>query len=65
MAEGLFMRASEVAAELGICISSAYKLIQNLNEELGFLGNLDTAGLAGPFQEKFYQRLVQLVEDRG
>ena len=45
---------------------AAYQMLcENLNEELGFLGNLDTAGLAGPFQEKFYQRLVQLVEDRG
>lgn len=44
---------------------AAYQLLcESLDEELGFLGNLDAAGLAGPFQEEFYQRLVQLVEDR-
>lgn len=43
---------------------AAYQtLCENLDEEQGFLGNLNAAGLAGPFQEVFYQRLVRLVED--
>ena len=53
MAEGLFMRASEVAAELGICSSSAYKLIQKLNEETGCIvikGRIDRKF----FHEKIY-----------
>ena len=42
---------------------AAYQMLcEGLDEELGFLGNLDAAGLAGPFQEEFYQRLVRLVE---
>lgn len=41
----------------------AYQMLcENLDEEQGFLGNLKDAGLAGPFQEAFYQRLASLVE---
>ena len=42
---------------------AAYQLLcENLDEELGLLGNVNAAGLAGPFQEVFYQRLANLVE---
>lgn len=56
MAEGLFMRASEVAAELDICISSAYKLIQKLNEELEKTGCIVIKGRIDRkfFHEKIY-----------
>ena len=56
MAEGLFMRASEVAAELGICISSAYNLIQKLNEELEKNGCIVIKGRIDRkfFHEKIY-----------
>ena len=44
---------------------SAYQMLcEHLDEELGFLGNLESAGLSGPFREAFYQRVAQLVEDR-
>ena len=42
---------------------AAYQLLcENLDEELGLLGNVNAASLAGPFQEVFYQRLANLVE---
>ena len=56
MAQSLFMKASEVAAELGICTSSAYKLIQKLNEELEKTGCIVIKGRIDRkiFHEKIY-----------
>ena len=56
MAQSLFMKASEVAAELGICTSSAYKLIQKLNEELEKTGCIVIEGRIDRkfFHEKIY-----------
>ena len=56
MAQSLFMKASEVAAELGICTSSAYKLIQKLNEELEKTGCIVIQGRIDRkfFHEKIY-----------
>lgn len=34
MPKQVFMRVQEVAAELGVSVPYAYKLIRNLNEEL-------------------------------
>ena len=34
MAESIFMKVSEVAKELGVSESYAYKLVRNLNKEL-------------------------------
>ena len=34
MAESIFMRVSEVAEELGVSQSYAYKLVRQLNKEL-------------------------------
>ena len=55
-AQSLFMKASEVAAELGICTSSAYKLIQKLNEELKKTGCIVIKGRIDRkfFHEKIY-----------
>jgi Mga helix-turn-helix domain. len=39
-----FMSAQEVANELGISISSAYKIVKELNEEMEQLGYLTIRG---------------------
>lgn len=44
MKEQSFMRAEEVAQELGISKSHAYKIIQKLNAELQEMGYLTLAG---------------------
>ena len=38
MAESIFMRVSEVAEELGVSQSYAYKLVRQLNKELAETG---------------------------
>ena len=54
-----------VAVENYDAAVAAYQLLcENMDEELGFQGNLNAAGLAGPFQEAFYQRLTTLIESR-
>ena len=52
-----FMRADEVAKELGISRSYAYKLIRQLNQELKERGFLTIAGRINRdyFQERLYQ----------
>ena len=51
-----FMRVEEVAQELGISKSYAYKIVQKLNEELKAQGYLTVAGKfpAQDFKQKFY-----------
>lgn len=44
MAEQSFMRVDEVAAELGISKSYAYKIVQKLNSELKEKGFLTISG---------------------
>ena len=44
MASGTFMRVDEVAKELGVSKSYAYKLIRKLNGELKSMGYLTVAG---------------------
>ena len=44
MAEQSFMRVEEVAAELGISKSYAYKVVQKLNAELKAQGYLTISG---------------------
>ena len=39
-----FMRVTDVAAELGISKSYAYKIVQRLNEELKSMGYLTVSG---------------------
>ena len=44
MAEQSFMRVEEVAAELGVSKSYAYKIVQKLNDELKAKGYLTISG---------------------
>lgn len=44
MAEQSFMRVEEVAEELGISKSYAYKIVQKLNAELRAMGYLTISG---------------------
>lgn len=44
MAENFFMRVDEVAKELNVSHSYAYKLVKSLNEELKKLGCITIAG---------------------
>ena len=52
-----FMRAEEVAMELGVSKSFAYKLIRQLNQELKEKGFLTISGRINLdyFQERLYQ----------
>ena len=52
-----FMRAEEVAMELGVSKSFAYKLIRQLNQELREKGFLTISGRINRdyFQERLYQ----------
>lgn len=51
-----FMRADEVAEELGISIPFAYRIIRQMNEELVKTGCITIAGRIDRkfFHEKFY-----------
>ena len=44
MKEKSFMSAQEVATELGISLSGAYKIVKELNEEMRRLGYLTVKG---------------------
>jgi predicted transcriptional regulator len=50
-----FMRAEDVAKELGISVSHAYKIMQQLNKELKARGYMTIAGRGNRkfFMEKF------------
>lgn len=56
MSEAMFMRVEEVAEEMGVSISYAYKLIRNPNKELKATGCITIAGRIDRnfFHEKFY-----------
>lgn len=56
MSEKMFMRVEEVAEEMGVSISYAYKLIRKLNKELRATGCHTIAGRIDRkfFHEKFY-----------
>ena len=56
MANKLFMRADEVAEELGVSKTFAYKLMRELNEELSKKGYLTVNGRVSRkyFEEKLY-----------
>ena len=56
MEKELFVRAEEVARELGISKPYAYKLVREMNEELKKKGFLKMPGRVswGYFEEKFY-----------
>lgn len=56
MSSNSFIRADEVAKELGVSRSYAYKLIKQLNEELRKKGYITVAGRVSRryFDEKLY-----------
>lgn len=56
MSEKMFMRVEEVAEEMGVSVSYAYKLIRKLNKELRETGCHTIAGRIDRkfFHEKFY-----------
>lgn len=56
MSTNSFIRADEVAKELGVSRSYAYKLIKQLNEELRKKGYITVAGRVSRryFDEKLY-----------
>ena len=53
--ENRFIRAEDVAQELNVSKSYAYKLIRQLNEELKAKGFITIAGRVSP--QYFYKRL--------
>ena len=55
MTEHSFLRVDEVAEELGISISYAYKVIRKLNAELKNMGYLT---IAGRINKKYFMEKV-------
>lgn len=56
MADKMFLRVEDVAEEMGVSISYAYKLIRKLNKELKATGCITIPGRIDRkfFREKFY-----------
>ena len=56
MSNKMFMRVEDVAEEMGVSVSYAYKLIRKLNKELLSTGCITIPGRIDRkfFQEKFY-----------
>lgn len=65
MKEKLFIKADEVAKELGVSKAYAYKLVQKLNSELAKKGYITISGRVSRkyFNEKFYG--IQIKETKG
>lgn len=63
-----FMKVEDVANELGVSKSYAYKMVQQLNSELSNLGYITVAGRVNKeyFLEKLcYTRKVEMQKDEG
>jgi len=58
MSAGLFIRAEEIAKELGVSKPYAYKLVQRLNGELQAKGYITISGRVSRqyYEEKIYGR---------
>ena len=56
MSDTLFMKTEEIAQELGVSKSYAYKLVREMNDELKKKGFITIAGRVSRqyFKEKFY-----------
>ena len=56
MADKMFLRVEDVAEEMGVSVSYAYKLIRKLNKELKATGCITIPGRIDRkfFHEKFY-----------
>lgn len=65
MSNQVFIRADEIAEELGVSKAYAYKLMQMLNDELKSKGYMTISGRVSRkfFEEKFYG--MQLDEKKG
>ena len=55
--ERRFMRAEEVAEELGVSVSHAYKIMRQLNQELKEKGFVTIAGRIS--RDYFYERIYR------
>ncbi len=65
MSNQVFIRADEIAEELGVSKAYAYKLMQILNDELKAKGYMTISGRVSRkfFEEKFYG--MQSIEKKG
>ena len=65
--ENKFMRVEEVAAELGVSVSYAYKVIRQLNDELKKKGFITIAGRINRqyFNERLYRTGKEEFRDAG
>ena len=63
--ENSFMRVEEVARELGVSRSFAYRVIRQMNQELQSRGFLTIAGRVHRdyFRERFYMAKGEMKED--
>ena len=64
MAGTMFMRVEEVAEEMGVSVSYAYKLIRKLNKELKATGYISIPGRIDRkfFHEKFYSTKTESTQ---
>lgn len=64
MAGTMFMRVEEVAEEMGVSVSYAYKLIRKLNKELKTTGCISIPGRIDRkfFHEKFYSTKTESTQ---
>lgn len=63
MANNTFMRVDEVAAELGVSKSYAYKIVRQLNAELKEMGFITVSGRVN--KQYFIEKLCYGVKERG
>lgn len=67
MAENLFLESDDVANMLGISKAHAYKIMQQLNDELAQKGYITISGRVSKqyFNEKIYGANSQIAEQKG
>jgi len=61
MAKEVFIKADEIAAELGVSKPYAYKLVQRMNEELQTRGFIT---ISGRVSRKYYREKVYGAQSR-
>ena len=62
MADNSFMRVEEVAQELGVSVSYAYRIIQRLNAEMREKGYL---AISGRINRKYFMERFQYDGQKG
>ncbi len=60
--EQIYMRAQEVADELGVSVAYAYKVIRTLNKELASKGYII---LQGRIDRRFFHEKMYATKDEG